>query len=59
MFPLSFFKFMESDRKKFISRFFFFIYSMRGTDNGAFNRRRDSGWRSKSLTIAQSVKVLV
>ena len=29
---------------------------MKGTDNGAPTRRRDSGWRSKSLRIGHSVK---
>ena len=31
----------------------------RGTDNGASIRRCDGGWRSNSLRIGHSVKVLV
>ena len=42
------------------SRIIYILLScMRGADKGAPSRQRDSSWRSKSLTIGQSVKVLV
>ena len=36
----------------------FFVFEIiRGTDNGDHVRRRDGGWRSKSLRIGHTVKV--
>ena len=52
----------ENERNQLSSRAAYDTFlpvSIGGTDNGAPIRWRDSGWRSKSLTIGQSVKDLV